>query len=220
MDVEKLTDTNYISQFYGSDQLTNEIVKVNNLLNILPEYNTQIQLTKWFVFNRNSISSPILVDSQPLTTEYIKIRENKSDIQMSQRKLLIQPSLKNSKVTINVKDYIDFLKDRGLSDKYPCNSQDSFEELDLVKYQEIISQCNQKTEAFKKFNTPLQNLHLMNTAGKIDALYVIRRSIEKELIQQLEPDLKHHVENDTISELQKILIKRLELLYGVLAQKL
>jgi len=220
MDVKKLADTNYISQFYESDQLVNEIMKVNNLLNILPEYNTQIQLTKWFFFNRNSISSPILVDSQPLTTEYIKIRENESDIQISQRKLLIQPSLKNSKVTINVKDYIDFLKDRGLSDKYANNSKDSFEELDLVKYQEIILQCNQKTEAFKKFNTPLQNLHLMNTAGKIDALYVIRRSIENELIKQLDPDLKHHVENDTIPELQKILIKRLELLYEVLAQKL
>jgi hypothetical protein len=220
MDVKKLADTNYISQFYQSDQLVNEIMKVNNLLNILPEYNTQIQLTKWFFFNRNSISSPILVDSQPLTTEYIKIREHDSDIQISQRKLLIQPSLKNSKVTINAKDYTDFFKDRGLSDKYANNSKDSFEELDLIKYQEIILQCNQKTEAFKKFNTPLQNLHLMNTAGKIDALYVIRKSIENELIQQLDPDLKHHVENDTIPELQKIFIKRLELLYEVLAQKL
>ena len=139
---------------------------------------------------------------------------------MSQRKLLIQPSLKNSKVTINAKDYTDFLKHKGLCEKHTYISSDSFEELDLIKYQEIISQCNQKTEAFKKFNTPLQNLHLMNTAGKIDALYVIRRSIENELIQQLDPDLKHHVENDTIPELQKILIKRLELLYGVLAQKL
>lgn len=214
----KIADTTYISQFYEIPQLTAEIVKVNELLDKLPEYNIQIQTSKWFVFNRNCISTPILVDSQPLKQEYAVLRENDKEIHITQQKLLIHPSIKTKKVTVNLKDYTDFLTERGIIPKE--SHQSDFQEIDIPKYQEIILQSNQKAEIFKRFNTPLKNLYLLNTSGKIDALYIIRRTIENELMEQLDPDLKHHVLNDTIPELQKIFIKRLELLYEVLAQKL